>query len=154
MLKLRPATAADQPVITQMIAEADLNPRGLEWPRFLVVADGEEVVGIGQIKRHSDGTSELASLAVRPAYQDRGIGYALMAALLAREPGRLHLMCANNMEPYYQRYGFRSLRFAEYPRYFKRLYPLLLGMTALARLRGWRGHVLVMRRDGGTAAPR
>ena len=87
MLKLRPAVAADQQAITEMIAAAELNPSGLEWPRFLVVADGGEVVGIGQVKGHFDGTRELASLAVRPAYQGRGIGHALMIALLARRVG-------------------------------------------------------------------
>jgi amino-acid N-acetyltransferase len=140
---IRPAIEADQPTIVRMIREARLNRMSLHWLDFVVAEEDSAIVGVGQVKAHGDGSRELASIAVAPARQGEGIGRAIIEALLAREPGTLHLTCRRELEGYYERFGFRRLERAEYPRYFGRLIPLV---NVVARLFGTR--ILVMRRGG------
>jgi N-acetylglutamate synthase-like GNAT family acetyltransferase len=117
----RAATAADHAHIVQIIEEADINPNDLAWERFLVAEADGQVIGTAQIKPHSDGTHELASIAVRPAYQGRGIASTLIQQLLARESGLLYLMCEKDAEGFYQRFGFRKLAVSEMPHDLKKL---------------------------------
>jgi N-acetylglutamate synthase-like GNAT family acetyltransferase len=143
-VKIRSATAADQPTIRRLIRQANLNPTSLLWSNFLIAeeADGS-IAGIGQVKPHRDGSRELASIAVVPGRQGTGIGSAVIRELITRERGGvLHLTCKPEMQGYYQRFGFRLLSRAEYPRYFKRLMPLV---NLVARIFGTR--IVVMRRD-------
>lgn len=142
---IRPATQADQATIRRLIKEANLNRMSLHWPNFVVAEEGGEIVGIGQVKTHGDGSRELASIAVIPARQSQGIGGAVIKALLAREHGVVHLTCRRQLQGYYERFGFRRLDPAEFPLYFRRLIPII---NAVARL--VRTQVLVMRRE---AAP-
>lgn len=148
--RLRPATASDQPAITAIVRAAGINPFNLHWPRFLVAeADvPPRIVGVAQIKAHGDGSRELASLAVVPDHQGEGIGGALIQALLASEQGPLHLMCRNDLEGYYVRFGFRALRPAEMPPYFRRMTRAADIFFALAARFGGKRHITVMRREG------
>jgi len=79
-------------------------------------------VGCGQIKPHGDGTKELASIAVEPDYQGKGVGSMVMKALLEREPGELYLTCLRHNVTYYQKFGFRELTFEEFPPDMKRMF--------------------------------
>jgi N-acetylglutamate synthase-like GNAT family acetyltransferase len=141
-LTIRPATQADQETIRRLIKEANLNRMSLQWPNFVVAEDGGEIVGIGQVKTHGDGSRELASIAVVPARQSQGIGGAVIKALLGREHGVVHLTCRRQLQGYYERFGFRRLAQAEFPIYFRRLIPII---NMVARLFGIQ--ILVMRRD-------
>src|ERR1700674_4237678 len=142
---IRTATEADQPTIRRLIKQAKLNPMSLDWPNFVVAEEDRAIVGVGQVKAHGDGSRELASIAVVPARQSQGIGRALIEALLARELGVvLHLTCRRELESFYERFGFRSLQPAEYPRYFRRFIPLV---NLVMRLSGTQ--ILVMRREAG-----
>ncbi len=114
--QIRPATAADQRAITAMVRGAGINPLSVHWPRFLVAEDAGRVIGVAQIKPHGDGSRELASLAVAPDRQGEGISAALVAAWLARERGTLYLMCADRLEGYYARFGFRRRSWHVSPR--------------------------------------
>jgi N-acetylglutamate synthase-like GNAT family acetyltransferase len=139
---IRPAKAEDQPTIRRIIRAANLNPMSLDWPNFLVAEDGSEVVGIGQVKTHRDGSRELASIAVLPARQGQGIGNSIVKALLERHgEGVLHLTCQLKNEGYYERFGFSRIPRKEFPRYFARLLPFV---NAVARL--GRTEIIVMRR--------
>jgi N-acetylglutamate synthase-like GNAT family acetyltransferase len=137
----------DQVTIRRLVREANINPMGLDWPRFVVAEEGGAIVGVGQVKPHRDESRELASLAVVPALQGQGIGRAIIETLLAREPGVvLYLTCRRELEGFYERFGFRTLARAEYPPYFGRMVPLI---NLAMRLSGIR--ILVMRREA--AAP-
>jgi N-acetylglutamate synthase-like GNAT family acetyltransferase len=142
---IRPATQADQETIRRLIKEARINRMSLKWPNFVVAEDGGAIVGIGQVKTHGDGSRELASIAVIPARQSQGIGGAIIKTLLARERGVVHLTCRSQLQGYYERFGFRRLDPAEFPRYFRRMIPII---NRVARLFGT--EILVMRRE---AAP-
>jgi len=139
---IRAAKAEDQATIRRIIRAANLNPMSLDWPNFLIAEDAGEVVGIGQVKTHRDGSRELASIAVVPARQGQGIGSAIVNALLDRHGGGvLHLTCQGKNEGYYARFGFRRIPRQELPPYFARLLPI---MNVFARL--GRTEIIVMRR--------
>jgi N-acetylglutamate synthase-like GNAT family acetyltransferase len=141
-LTLRDATAEDQPTIRGIVRAANINPTGLDWPRFIVAEDGGAVVGVGQVKPHRDGTRELASIAVIPDRQGQGIGTAIIDELLRREMGVVHLTCRSQLQSYYERFGFERLETRDYPPYFARRLPMIN-----AFLRPFRIRIIVMRRD-------
>ena len=121
-VKIRPAVEADQATIKAMARAVRLIPHGLHWPRFLVAEEGGRVVGIWQVKVHKGGTREVASGAVLPEYQRRGIGAELIRALLAREHGQLYLRCDERRASFYERFGFRRVEPSELPSDFRRDY--------------------------------
>ena len=141
---IRPAAEADQPTISRLIREANINRMSLHWPNFVLAEDGGEIVGLGQVKAHGDGSRELASIAVLPTRQGQGIGSTIITTLLKRESGVVHLTCRRELQGYYERFGFRRLEPPEYPPYFRRLIPIA---NLFARFMGTR--ILVMRRDPG-----
>jgi amino-acid N-acetyltransferase len=142
-LKIRPASEEDQPTIRRFVTDARLNPMSLNWPNFVVAEEDGEVVGVGQVKAHGDGSRELASIVVVPARQGHGIGSAVIRTLLATNPGGvLHLTCRRELQGYYERFGFRRLNPAEYPPYFGRMIPLV---NFIGRFAGMQ--ILVMRRE-------
>jgi amino-acid N-acetyltransferase len=145
---IRRAGQADQSSITSIVRVAGINPFDLRWQRFLVADDRGRVIGVIQIKPHGDGSRELASLAVVPEHMDQGVGSALVGAILASEIGPVYLTCADRLEGYYVRFGFRCLEPAEMPSYFRRLSRLTRAISAVLRVFGRRWRILVMARPG------
>ena len=143
-MDIRPAAASDQSTITRMIHDAGINPMSLDWHRFIVAEDDGEIVGVGQIKQHGDGSRELASIAAIPARRGQGIGSEIIRTLLAHENGVLYLTCREQLEIYYTRFGFRKIARDEMPPYFRRIIRLANIFTALSR-GGVR--IIVMKRD-------
>ena len=141
-LTIRPASQADQGTIRRLIKESGINRMSLNWPNFVVAEDGGAIVGIGQVKTHGDGSRELASIAVIPARQSQGIGGAIIKTLLVRERGVVHLTCRRQLQGYYERFDFRRLDPPEFPRYFRRMIPII---NRVARLFGT--EILVMRHE-------
>ncbi len=136
---------ADQATIRAMIREAGINPMSLHWPHFIVAEADGRTVGVAQVKRHRDGSRELASVAVVPDRQGTGIGSALVRELIARHgQDVLHLTCLDARQGYYERFGFRRLTRAEYPPYFGRMVPIFNSIGRLFRQR-----IIVMRREAG-----
>jgi N-acetylglutamate synthase-like GNAT family acetyltransferase len=121
---LRPATAADQPTIRRIVRAARLAPFNLDWPHFIVADASGQIVAVGQVKPHGDGSRELASIAVIPERQGTGLGGCLIRALLARESGQLFLFCAGNLEPFYRQFNFVPVIGAELPPIMRRRYRL------------------------------
>lgn len=108
-MHIRPATAQDQSAINRLVRAARLNPVNVRWVNFAVAEEAGTIAGVGQVRPHSDGSRELASLAVAPEYRRRGIGSQLVRALMAGHPAPLYLFCEDNLEPYYARFGFYRL---------------------------------------------
>jgi len=117
--RLRPGRPEDQAVIRRMVHQARLNPLGLHWSRFWVVEVAGRVVGAVQIRQHRDGSRELASLVVDPAWRGRGLGSMMVRALLAQEPGPLYLICRTELEGFYQRFGFQRVSRPAMPPFFR-----------------------------------
>ena len=135
MVSLRPATSADQKRITALIHEAGINPMDLKWPNFVLAVDEAtgEIVGVGQIKTHRDSSRELASIAVTPAYQRRGIARQIIEYLLAQNSGTLYLTCRSGLGTFYEPFGFRAVGVEEMSPYFRRIQRLSAVLLRLAR---------------------
>lgn len=121
-ITLRPAAADDAADIKTLIRLVRINPMDLDWRRFIIAssADGE-LVACAQVKPHADGTLELASLAVRPAWRGRGLARRLVEQLLSQSPRPLYLTCRSSLGVFYGKFGFRTLAFDELTPYFRRL---------------------------------
>jgi N-acetylglutamate synthase-like GNAT family acetyltransferase len=125
---IRAAQETDLAAIKDLVYSSEINPMGLDWRRFVVaVNEQEEIIGCGQIKPHGKDVLELASIAVRPECRRQGIARAIIERLLADGPRPLYLMCRTRLQPLYEKFGFRAIRFEEMPRYFQRI----------SRLAGW-----------------
>ncbi len=120
---VRPAIREDLAAIRTLIHTVQINPTGLVWPRFLVaVAPQGKLLGCGQIKMHSDGSREMASIAVEEQTRGQGVARAVIEALLTQEPERpLYLMCRSRLNLLYVKFGFYSIRPEEMPLYFRRI---------------------------------
>ena len=142
---LRPGTGEDAASFRRLILTGRINPTGLDWRRFLVaLAPDGRMIGCGQIKPHSDGTRELASIAVDPDWRGQGIARAIIERLLDENPGEIYLMCRAELGPLYGKFGFRQVPSDQLPRYFRRISRLA---GVLDRLRSEGGSLLVMKRD-------
>lgn len=162
-MHIRPATDNDRSAILALMRPGDYNRINLDPACFLVATtspDGKEtaeigelpvVVGIGQVKRHWDGTLELASLVVDHAYRRRGIGSAIVRALVARHfalsgepaitrkgcmavaPEPLYLFCLSTLETYYRQFGFCRVERQQLPWPLTIMHILGNGVGRLAR---------------------
>lgn len=143
-ISLRWAKVEDDPIIHRLIHQERLNPRGIDWPRFIVAVDPQgNVIGCGQVKLHPGGIGELASLVVRKDWRGKGVAGALINHLIAKHPGELYLTCRAKLEPFYQRFGFTSIPPEQMPANYRRMYRLINGFFALF---GQREVFKVMRR--------
>ncbi len=135
-IKLRPAAEGDQAQIKRMVAAARINPTGLDWQRFVVAATAQgDIIGCGQIKPHRDGSSELASVVVEPAWRSQGIASQIIGHLIGSHSGLLYLTCRGGLESFYNRFGFISLSPEEMTPYYRRISRLVsaLGVLGLAQ---------------------
>jgi N-acetylglutamate synthase-like GNAT family acetyltransferase len=156
MIQIRSATQVDQKTIERIIRDANINPMSLDWHRFLVAEENGDpepcpeqsrrgsrrIIGVGQIKLHDDGSRELASIAVISERRQQGIGSEIIRALLANERGDLYLICRDELESFYARFGFRKIEQKEMTPYFRRIIRVI---GIFARVAGRRG--IVMKRN-------
>jgi N-acetylglutamate synthase-like GNAT family acetyltransferase len=134
MTTIRPARETEAAPIRDLIYLVGINPTGLDWKRFVVaVNDQDEMLGCGQIKPHGHDVLELASIAVYPEHQGKGIGRAIIEHLLQESPRPLYLICESANGPLYEKFGFREISYEEMPRYFQRLSRLAGLVTTLAQ---------------------
>jgi len=116
----------------------------LNWKHFIVAETDEgSFIGCVQLKRHKDGSVELASLAVEDGYRGQGVARALIEQLLAQAPRPLYLMCRHELGVFYEPFGFRVIDADEMPPYFRRMLRVIRVMVFLARREG----PLIMRLD-------
>ncbi len=134
MHRIRRAVEADQPAITRMVRDARLNPRNLNWDRFVVAEADGEVIGVAQMRSHPDGSRELASLVVRPAARGRGVAADLIDALLSDQPGQVYMLVDRTFAAHYQPWGFRPAASASLPRSVRRQYRIGQIVTGIGSL--------------------
>jgi N-acetylglutamate synthase-like GNAT family acetyltransferase len=135
VFRLRSATAGDDEAIHLLIRAVQINPMNLDWRHFVLAVDQDgKMIGCGQVKRHNDGSYELASIAVVPEWRGRGVARAIIThlrdAYIKERPGQpLYLTCMGRLGPLYARFGFREVRPEEMTPYFRRI----------SRIAGWIG---------------
>lgn len=142
---IQPAQERHAAAIHSLVRASGINPTGLDWPRFLVaLTPQDELIGCVQIKPHHDGSRELASLAVQPQWQGRGVARAVIEAMLKGQSGELYLMCQSHLGPLYEKFGFSAISEKEMPTYFRRISKLA---GVIVKLRATGEHLLVMRKS-------
>lgn len=135
---LRQAIEADLPAISDLIETAGINPRGLDWRRFLIAVDGDDhLVGSGQVKIHLDGSLELASIAVQPEWRKQGVARAIILKLLETHPRPLYLVCRGRLGTFYEKFGFVVIfNPKDMPPHFRRLNLLVQAFQFLGLING------------------
>jgi len=140
---LRAARETESAQIRELIHLVGINPMDLDWRRFTVaVNDRDVMIGCGQLKPHGKEILELASLAVYPEHQGKGVARAIIEYLLKDGPRPLYLMCESSLGPFYEKFGFRGISYEEMPRFFQRISKLVGLAATLARREE---HLLVMK---------
>ena len=140
---LRPARESESSQIKALIHLVGINPMDLNWKRFVVATnDQDEMIGCGQIKPHGTEILELASIAVYPEHQGKGVASAIIEHLLANNPRPMYLMCESSRGSLYEKFGFQTTSYNEMPRYFQRISKLAGLVTTLANREE---HLLVMK---------
>jgi amino-acid N-acetyltransferase len=124
-LIVRRAESKDRFTIRAMVYRACLNPFGIDWKRFTVAEAEGRVIGVRQVRILRDGTREIASGVVLPAFRRRGVGTRLMETILERKRGPLYLMCDGKWEHYYRRFGFQVVEKEDLPDSFRREYRIM-----------------------------
>lgn len=121
---VRPALKRDHQAIKRIIHLVHINPFGVNWKRFYIAEMPQGVlIGCGQIKQHSDGSLELASIAVDENRRGRGVARAIISRLLIKESRRpLYLMCRARLSILYKKFGFHPIHPVEMPKYFSRIH--------------------------------
>ncbi len=119
---LRKAVQSDFLTIKQLIKDSNINPFGLSWERFIVAEADGQFVGCGQLKPHGDGSVELASIAVLPAFRQQKVATLIMNHLIKAGPRPLYLTCRSELQTFYEKFNFRVLSPNEMTPYFRRLY--------------------------------
>jgi len=144
---LRAANSDDGPRIRRLVRLVRINPMGLDWRRFVILADDRGTfAGCAQVKRHTDGSRELASLAVRPRFRGMGGAQRLIEHFTAQTRRPLYLLCRPELASFYERFGFRTAEPHLLPRYFRRIRRFA---STVGRLTHHEGPV-VMRLDDAT----
>jgi len=133
---LRPARESESGIIRELIHLTGINPMGLDWKRFIVAVNAQDqIIGVGQIKPHGAHADilELASIAVYPEHQGKGVASTIIQHLLANSPRPMYLMCESSRGSLYEKFGFRAVSYNEMPRYFQRITKLAGLASTLAR---------------------
>jgi amino-acid N-acetyltransferase len=115
ILRIRRATELDEKAIRLLVRGERLNPMDLDWPNFLVAAQGDAVLGAVQMRQHSDGSRELGSLVVSKDARGRGIARRLIEALLAAEHEPVWMITSEAFAKAFARWGFRPVSAGEAP---------------------------------------
>jgi N-acetylglutamate synthase-like GNAT family acetyltransferase len=146
---IRPATEADAGPIRDLIRVTQLNPRDLDWHRFLVADDSGRIVACAQVRVHGAGSRELASVAVDPARQGEGIGRAICEAAIGREPVRpLYLYTESIRTEYWLKFAFLEIEGDDIPRDMRvSIRAARIALAAMSPFKGRRLRVVVMQRD-------
>jgi N-acetylglutamate synthase-like GNAT family acetyltransferase len=120
-MTIRPATQADQAIISAMVRAAKLNPVNLRWVNFWVAEADGRVVGVGQLVRQ----------------------------LVSIYPAPIYLFCADDLGSYYARTGFHRVERRELPHPLARLYLAGRLVTRVGALfNRQKGRLIAMRWDG------
>ncbi len=132
--RVRHATAGDQTAISRLVHQARLNPRSLDWRRFVIAEAAGAPIGVAQLRRHPDGSRELASLVVLGEHRDRGVAGRMIDALLNDEPGPVVTLVDRRYAQHFTRWDFHPVDPADLPRSIARQLRIGRLVTAIGSL--------------------
>lgn len=107
------ATAADLPVIKQLLAANKLPTEGIDdhWRTFVVARDGDAIVGCGGSEAYQFAAL-IRSVAVADSHRDRGIGRRIVRQLLDRLASRgirEFYLLTTTAQDYFAKRGFKPI---------------------------------------------
>ena len=88
-------------------------------------------VGVAQLRRHSDGATELASLVVEPEVRGHGIAGRMVDALLIDEQMPVYTLIDRRFADHFTRWGFTPVDPGRLPRSIARVYRIGRVVTAV-----------------------
>ena len=106
---IRRAFRSDQAAITALVHSENLARDDLDWRRFVVALAHGRVIGAVQMRRHADGSQELASLVVAPQFRGRGLAAQLITTLLAQHASPVQMITGARFARRYARFGFQRV---------------------------------------------
>jgi N-acetylglutamate synthase-like GNAT family acetyltransferase len=89
-MRVRKCRPEDVPRAFELAKSLDLDYPGMEADRLWVAEEAGEIVGLVALEKHPD-CLELCGLGVDSRFRKKGLGKALVEALLANAPGDIHL---------------------------------------------------------------
>lgn len=107
-MRIRRAEQRHEDDVFNLARRLELDHDGMDEDIFWVAEESERIVGIVALREHPD-CLELCSLGVDPAFRKRGVGRALVEALMAEASGDVHL--ATIIPEYFQALGFSRTPF-------------------------------------------
>jgi N-acetylglutamate synthase-like GNAT family acetyltransferase len=104
-MRVRKCRPEDIPHAVDLARKLNLDYPGMEADPLWVAEDSGEVIGLVALKEHQD-CHELCALGVDPNFREKGIGKALVEAVMAAAPGRVHL--ATVIPEFFEACGFEK----------------------------------------------
>jgi amino-acid N-acetyltransferase len=153
-IAIRRATERDQQAIRALVHSERLNPTGLNWPNFRVAVIGGGIIGAVQMRKHSDGSRELASLVVSKEARGYGIASRMIDAMLAEHHEPVWMITAEPYAGAYSRWGFEPIEARMAPAKVRRnhLMGSLARIVSFLKRRPMRRLVILERRPEPEAA--
>jgi amino-acid N-acetyltransferase len=103
---IRKAQPQEGKAIRTLVLTERMRPIDLKPENFLVAVKSDQIVGTVQMRRHSDGTRELGSLVVAPAWRRQGIATRLINELLKDERQSVYMIAGKAHWRRFSRWGF------------------------------------------------
>ncbi|MGL4573344.1 MAG: GNAT family N-acetyltransferase [Burkholderiaceae bacterium] len=123
-------------MIERSVRNARLNPTDLNWKNFLVATDQSEVIGMIQLRKHTDGSCELGSLLVAEHARNQGSVARMIDTLLAGQSCTVYMITSAQFAPHYRRWGFTPISAWFAPRAILANYLLGRAARVISFLRG------------------
>ncbi len=102
-MRVRKCRPEDLPRAVELARSLDLDYLGMEAGLLWVAEEAEQIVGLVSLKKHAD-CLELCALGVDPRLRGKGVGKALVEALVAETKADIHL--ATIIPEYFTTCGF------------------------------------------------
>lgn len=104
-MRVRKCRPEDVPRAVELARRLSLDYPGIEADRLWVVKESGTIAGLVSLKEHPDGL-ELCGLGVDPGSRGKGLGKALVEALMADASGDVHL--ATVIPEFFKACGFEK----------------------------------------------
>lgn len=105
-----PAAENDLAEIVRLARILDLDCEDLSWNQFLLARTGHAIIGFGRLRSYGTCT-EIATVGVVPEERKKGVGSAVVSALIAKGPREIYVTCV--IPDFFSRFGFKPVK--EYP---------------------------------------
>lgn len=105
--QIRSASPVDMPFIKNCIEKFRLDDENLDCHQFIMVIDGDEIIGFGRIRPHKR-VYELGCVGVVENRRNQGIGKTIVEHLINIFPSN-DVYITTDLLDYFERFGFRKI---------------------------------------------